>query len=603
MPRDLRVYQFGEFELDAGEHQLLRRGAEVRLRPKAFDTLLCLVERHGHVVSKEELLDRVWSGTNVSEAVLTHCIAEVRHALEDEARQPRYLRTLSLAGYKFIAPVEAKAVAGHEATPGPDSHASAGGRAADEGRPPSLPAIAVLPFTNLSTDPENEYFCDGLAEELLNGLTRVRGLRVVARTSAFSFKGRDADVREIGRQLNTTSVLEGSVRKSGDRLRISAQLIDTRDGYHVWSEQYERRLEDVFLVQDEISRAIVSRLAAGVQDADRRSLVPSPTRNMDAYRLYAKGRAFWHRRFHGGLATAMGCFQRAIDLDPQFALAYSGLADCHTTLGIFAFVRPEEAFTSATALANTALELEPALAEAHASRAMVAAFYEWDWTLAARELARAVDLAPGNALIHLWNGHYNSIVGRWEEAIREVRLAQDLDPLSPVVVANVGWTFSLAGQQERAIEELQKVLAIDPTNALALFYLCYAYGEAGRYDEALESVRKAIAVTGGMPWAAEFAGWVYGLSGDHEKARAVLGETLAQMGKRYIPSSGIAVMYLGLGEDNEALTWLERCVDERDALMPWIKFLPCLDRLRSHPRFESVLARVGLATSPDAPAI
>ena len=243
---DTRTYRFGEFILETADRQLLRKGNAVVLRPKAFETLLLLVSRHGHLVPKDDLLNGVWADTNVSEAVLTHCITEVRQALDDDPHKPRYLKTIPRIGYKFIAQVETIAAPAGDpdaaATPGPAT------------------AIAVLPFANMSGDPENEYFCDGLSEELINGLTKIGALRVVAHSSSFAFKGRDADVREIGRQLHVGSIVEGSVRKAGDRLRISAQLINAADGYHTWCEQYDRQLQDVFAIQDEISAAILGQL-------------------------------------------------------------------------------------------------------------------------------------------------------------------------------------------------------------------------------------------------------------------------------------------------------------------------------------------------------
>lgn len=275
------TYRFGDFALDAADHRLTKRCTEIRLRPKTFETLLFLVRRHGHAVPKDQLLDVIWAHTHVSEAVLTHCIAEVRQALGDNPRAPRYLKTLPKVGYKFIADVEGD------------------GRTADEGvflrtvpERRLASAIAVLPFANLSADRDNEYFCDGLSEELINALTKVRELRVVAHTSSFSFKGRDIDVREIGRQLAVGSVLEGSVRKSGDRLRISAQLIDTAAGYHVWSEQYDRTLKDVFDMQDEISRAVLSALTLGLLPRAPEPMIKPSARSMDAYLLYLQGRSF-----------------------------------------------------------------------------------------------------------------------------------------------------------------------------------------------------------------------------------------------------------------------------------------------------------------------
>jgi serine/threonine-protein kinase len=579
-----RTYRFGEFVLDAGEHRLLRSSVEVVLRPKAFETLLYLVQRHGHTVDKRELLDSVWAGTFVSEAVLTHCIAEVRKALQDDSRATRFLKTLPKVGYAFVAAVEA-------------DDSGSGPLAVLQGLPRQSPAsaIAVLPFANLSADPENEYFCDGLSEELINGLTKVPELRVVAHSSSFSFKGRDIDAREIGRQLGVGSILEGSVRKDSGRLRISAQLIDTADGYHRWGEQYDRRMEDVFAVQDEISRAVLGALKVELLGQGHGAIITPSTRNMDAYLLYLQGRFAWHRRFAGQLQLAMECFEQAIALDPGLALAYAGLADCFSTLGVWAFRPAHEVLPRAKELADESLALEPDLAEAHASRGLIHAFYDWDWVASERELSRALELNPGSALTHLWAGHLLSIVGRFDEAIAEVLHAQILDPLSPVVGANVGWTYHLAGDHGRAISEARKVLLRFPGNPMALLYLGYACAAAGRLAEAIDTFRAAAATAGGMPWAAESAGWVLALDGRSDEAREILRASIARMSESYVPSSAIACVHLGLGDDDAMFEWLKRAADERDALMPWLKHMPAFDRVRPDPRFQALLAQLGLS--------
>jgi len=583
MPHQPMTYRFGEYTLEPGEHRLLRANDEVALRPKAFETLLFLVSRHGHTVTKNELLDAVWPGTFVSDAVLTHCIAEVRQALQDDAQNPRLLRTMPKIGYAFVAEVRQSS--------GP---ADAGPflREVPERRPAS--AIAVLPFVNLSADPANEYFCDGLSEELTNRLTKVPELRVVAHSSSFSFKGRDTDVREIGRQLGVGSVLEGSVRKAGGRLRISAQLIDTAGGFHVWCEQYDRTLEDIFALQDEISQSVLAALRVELVKAERPPVITPSTANMEAYLLYLQGRSFWHRRFSGQLQKAMECFEQAIQKDPGFALAYSGLADSFSALGVWAFVPPHDAFPRATALARQALALDPALADAHASMALIHMFYDWDWAAAERELVRALALNPGSALVHLWAAHYLTIVGRFDEALAEVLHAQALDPLSSGLNANVGWTFYLAGRHGRAIDELQKVLARFPGNPMALLYLGFAMAAAGRPAEAVSFFEASAATPGGMPWAAESVGWAAAVSGDAERGRRVLEESMARSQTSYVPSSGIACLHLGLGDDDAMVEWLARCAEERDALMPWLKFMPAFDRVRPDPRFQAILAQIGL---------
>jgi TolB-like protein/Tfp pilus assembly protein PilF len=580
MPSDPGAFLFGDFSLRPDERRLLKGGIEVALRPKAFDTLRCLVERRDHAVTRHELLDTVWPDINVSEAVLTHCITEVRQALGDDVRRPQFVKTLSRHGYRFVAPV---------AQAGPDVPAPSPA--------PSVPpasAIAVLPFANLSGDAENDFLCDGVSEELINALTKDGGLQVVAHSSSFSLKGRDVDAREIGRQLNVGSILEGSIRRTGDRLRVSAQLIDAARGYHLWCDQYDRTLGDIFEIQDEIARAILSSLKGAVGGSARVPLVTRSTASIDAYVCYLQGRAFWHQRSGGYLERAMDCFGQAIARDPGFALAYTGLADSLSTLGIWGAARGRDVFPQAVTLANTAIELDPHLAEARASRAVTRLFWDWEWEEAEREFLAALDLNPGCAIIRLWYGHYLSIVGRMEEAITEMKAAQRLDRLSPICSANLGFTHYLAHQQASAVDELDRVLDRTPQNGLALFYLGWALIELGRYDDAVAALEKASEATHGMPFSQEGIGLAHGLAGRTEKARAILSEVQARAQTAYVPSTAIAAVYVGLGDDSGALDWLERSVDERDALLPWLRFMPCFDRLHGSPRFRTVVRRLGL---------
>jgi adenylate cyclase len=576
-----RTFRFGDFSLDSGERQLLKDGVEVVLRPKAFETLLCLLERHGHLIAKSELLDRVWPDTFVSESVLDHCISEIRKALEDDPRDPRYLKTIPRVGYKFMNAAE-------EVIPTVPETTSAT-------KAPPVWSIAVLPFANLSTDPNNEFFCDGLSEELINGLTKVSALRVVAHSSSFAFKGRNLDAREIGRQLNVAAILEGSVRRAGDRLRISTQLIDTAEGYHLWSEQYDRPLEDVFAIQDQISAVVLDTLKVEWLSQKGKDSARRPTGNMEAYELYLRGRSFWHRRYQGFMQKAMECFEEAMRKDPHFALAYTGLADTCSSLGVWGWSSPNEVFPKAAALVRGALDIDDKLAEAHASQGFIHTFYDWNWELAEKEFQRAIDLNPGCALIHLWNGHYLSIIGRSDEAIIEVKKAHNLDPMSPIMGANLGWTLFQASENDRAVRELQKVLEVDPHNAMARFYLGYPFAHSGKFEEAIEMFQEAMRLTGGMPWSAESTGWVYGLAGKRAKAKAILRESQSKVErKHYVPSSAFALIHLGLGETDEFFRCLEQGVGERDAFLPWIKTFPPFNRLHSDPRFSNLLHRLGL---------
>ncbi|MBN1831010.1 MAG: winged helix-turn-helix domain-containing protein [Deltaproteobacteria bacterium] len=560
---------------------MLRDGVEVVIRPKAFETLLCLLERHSHLITRSELMDRVWPDTFVSESVLDHCISEIRKALGDDPRNPRYLKTIPRVGYKFMNAVE-------EVIPtGPETRSAA--------KVPPAWSIAVLPFANISTEPNNEFFCDGLSEELINGFTKVSAMRVVAHSSSFAFKGRNLDVREIGRQLNVAAILEGSVRRAGNRLRISAQLIDTAEGFHLWSDQYDRPLEDVFAIQDEISAVILDTLKVEWLSQKGKDSARRPTGNMEAYELYLRGRSFWHRRYQGFMQKAMECFEQAIRKDSHFALAFTGLADTYSLLGVWGWSPPKEVFPKAASLVQGALDIDDKLAEAHASQGFIHTFYDWNWELADKELQRAIDLNPGCALNHLWNAHYLSIIGRMDEAIAEVRKAHSLDPMSPVVAANVGWTLFLASENDRAVGELQKALELDPHNAMAHFYLGYPFADSGKFGEAIEMFQEAMRLTGGMPWSAESLGWVYGLAGKRAKAKVILSEAQLRVErKQYVPSSAFALIHLGLGNTDEFFRCLARAFDERDAFLVWLKSSPTFKPLHSDPRFSNLMLNLGL---------
>jgi TolB-like protein len=409
--------------------------------------LVYLIEHRGRVVEKQELFEQVWKESFVTDNALTQEIKNIRRAVGDMADAPRYIKTVHKHGYRFIAEVAEERDAARKAAP--------------------VPSIAVLPFANLSADPENEYFCDGLAEELLNALARLKDLQVVARTSAFSFKDQELDVREIGRRLNATTVLEGSVRKTGTRLRVLTQLINAADGYHLWSERFDRQMGDVFAVQDEIALAIVDELKVKLLADEKTALVKRYTENADAYHSYLKGRYFWNKRFApGAMQKALEYFQQAVELDSHYALAYSGLADCYNLLGIWQFRPPEDVFPAASAAAEKALELDDTLVEAQTSRAFTIMLYAWHWLAAESEFKHAIELNFSYAPAHLWYAHYLCVMERFDEAIDEVKQAQDLEPLSLTINANAGFVLYLARRYKQSVEQLQKTLEPDPASVL-----------------------------------------------------------------------------------------------------------------------------------------
>ncbi len=463
------------------------------------------------------------------------------------------------------------------------------------------PSIAVLPFVNLSTDREQDYFCDGMAEEIINTLTHVEGLRVVARTSAFSFRGKNTDIREIGRRLNVGTILEGSVQKSGNRLRITSQLTSVADGYHLWSEKYDRDMgqlccpEDIFGIQDEISLTIVNKLKVKLFGEEKAKLTKRHTEDLDAYGLYLKGRYFWNKRTEDSLKKAAGYFEQAIERDPGYALSHVGLADSHILLAEYSFVPPKEAFPKARSAVMKALSIDQTLAEARTSLAFIKTLSDWDWIGAEREFQQAIKFNPGYATAHQWYGEHLTMRGKWVEALEELQRAQELDPLSLVVgVALAVGVLCGPRQYDRVIEESQKVLELDPNFGGALNALGIAYREKAMYEEAIQAFRKARTFDEGNTWVRAGLGHAYAVSGKNSEAQEVLHE-LEQLSKRkYVPPDNIALVYLGLGEKDLTFEYLEKAYQDRCVGMPWLRADPVFDSLRSEPKFKALLERIGL---------
>jgi Tfp pilus assembly protein PilF len=405
------------------------------------------------------------------------------------------------------------------------------------------------------------------------------------------------DVREIGQKLNVGWLLEGSVQKAADQLRISTQLVNATDGYHLWSEQYDRKMDDVFAIEDEISLAIVDKLKIKLLSREKTVLVKRYTENLEAYHLYLRGRYFWARRYEGGLVKALEHFQQAIEKDPRYALAYAGLADSYSQLGLWCFMPPRDAFPRAKAAAEKALEIDDMLAEAFTSLAMIGIYYDWDWSAAESHCKRAIMLNPGSALAHNYYAGYLCMIGRVEEGVAELNHALNLDPLSLPLNANLGWGLHLARKPKQAVEQLRRTVELDPNFGLAHYFLGLAYAQEQSYEEALAAFQKLIEVTGGFPWAAMFIGYVYALLGDIDKAEKVLQESQTLRKQKYVPSLGLAMIHLGLGERDKFFEWVDQAYEERDAALSWLKVMPESDSVRSDPRFQDLLGRMGLGSS------
>ncbi|MFN2566009.1 MAG: protein kinase [Gemmatimonadaceae bacterium] len=462
---------------------------------------------------------------------------------------------------------------------------------------PPLRSIAVLPFVNMSADQENEYFSDGMTEELINELAQVEGLRVPSRTSAFRFKGKQQDIRTIADSLGVSAVLEGSVRRAGNRLKVTAQLINAADGYHLWSETYERETRDVFAIQEEIAEAIVRTLKVKLTGADRARLVRQDTPDPEAYNLYLKGRYHWNRRTEEALKTAIPYFEQAIAEDRTFALAHAGLGDSYTLLVRYGALPPREGMPKAKAAALAALAIDSALAEALTTLAYVRLHYDWDRVSAEREFERAVALNPGYATAHQWYARYLTAVGRFDDAVRAVRRAQDLDPLSVIITAAVGYAYYFARDYDRAIAQCRKALEFDPNFSRAHYNLGLVYEQKSMFGEAIAEFQRAVALSGNTPTPLYLAalGHAYARSGRRDDASKVLRELGELSKRRYVPPYHTAVVYVGLGETDRMFEWLKKAYDERSEWLVYLHVEPVFDSLRSNPRFADLVRRIGIA--------
>ena len=464
---------------------------------------------------------------------------------------------------------------------------------------PRKASLAVLPFVNLSADPENEYFCDGLAEELVGALAKVDELRVAAWTSAFRFRGKgkdnDLNIRDVGKQLGVALVLEGSLRRSGNRLRISAKLLDAENGYHVWSERYDRELEDVFAIQEEIAGAIVAQLRVKLGLNDGKALIEAQTPSVEAYNLYLKGRYFWNRRRPADIEKAIESFQRALKEDARYAPALVGLADSYVVQGVQGARNPNDVFPRAREAAQKALEINSEMGEAFASLACVEAAYDWNWAAAEQHFQQAILLNPKNGTAHQWYASHLLIpVGRFAEGRRQVEIARQNDPLSLAILATEGLIAYFERDADRAIREYEKALEMDANFALAHYFLGQAYELKGRQEESIAAFTRAVESTPDSSEMAAALARAVALSGDGARAEAMLGKLRDKSANLYVSPVLFAQVLLGFGRNDEAIAELQRARELRATDLMWLKVRPVFDGLRGDARFADVVAAVGL---------
>ncbi len=579
--RRQRRYQFGEFTLDLETGFLRRQRDAVDVRAKAFDLLAYLVQHHGRVVTKDELVDAVWPGVAVTDNSLAQCMAEVRRVLGDDERN--IIRTIPRRGYVFAADVAAAV----------DDDLSL---TAATARRSGAPSIAVLPFLNLTADPDSDYFSDGLAEDILDLLTRVPGLKVIARTSSFAFKGRNEDVRGIARALGVGHVLEGSIRKSGNRIRISAQLIAAADGSHVWSQRYDRELADVFAIQDEIADAIAASLRVELGDRRLRDARRTTT-NLEAHQLYLKGRFQWGKRTAKALHMAIRHYQDAIAIAPEYAPAYAGLAECYVPLAYYGHMRPRDAWPKARLAAQQALAIDPTVAEARTVLAWTKTHLDHDPSAAEAELHAAIADDPDYSRARQALAEHLVATGRFEEAGEQIRRALVSDPIALNINAAVGLIDYYSGRFDRAVGQYRRTIDLDAYFYPTHWYLGLALAQCGRFDEAADALAEADRLSDRSTAVVAAIGMVHAATNDVERARKVLDELTRLSDTRYVSQVFVAAILIRLGDLDGALDRLEQAFDDR---CPWLLFSmvdPKLAPLRSHLRFQQLIQRLGLAAA------
>jgi len=573
----VRVLQFGVFEVDLRSGELYKHGLKIKLQDKPFQVLATLLERPGNVVTREELRQKLWSeGTFVDfEHSINIALNKLRAALGDSARNPRFIETLARHGYRFLAPVNRRLQA-----------SLSSGKI----------MLAVLPFDDLSHDPGQDYFSEGLTEEMITQLGRMhpRRLGVIARTTAMRFKGTDKRADQIGQDLGVSYILEGSVRRTPDRVRITAQLIQVSDQTHLWAETYDRKLSDVLDIQRDVAKRIAKSLAVELIPDQQMALSRASTRDSQAHEAYLKGRYFWNKRTEEEIKKAIAYFEQAIARDSGYALAYTGLCDCYETLALYGGFPPGVAAARSRVAASKALEIDDNLAEAHTSLAFANLLFDWDWLGAEREFKRALDLNPNCVTGHHWYGLFLALMGRFEEAFVQMKHSLELDPLSLVLNSHVGWFLYYAHRFEQAVGQLRKTLEIDPHFPLTIYFLGLNFLQKGRIDEAIAEFHTAQRLSGGHPAALAGLARAHGQAGRKTEGQQFLDRLRSLAKSRYISPYLVASAWMGLGDKGQAIDCLEKAFQERSGWMAHLKVDPVFDGLRTDARFENLLERVGL---------
>lgn len=583
-------YKFGGFKLDVTERLLYGPdGAVVSLKPKAVETLELLVRERGRLVSKDELMERLWPDAVVEESNLSQHIYLLRKVLGvgDDGRG--FIENVPRRGYRFTAAVEE--ASGDEAGAATSTRAGAAARAGGESSSAPINSLAVLPLANESADPEAEYLSDGITESIINRLSRLSQLRVMARSTVFHYKGQRVTPAEVGRELGVRAVLTGRVLQLGGRLIVRTELVDAADGWQLWGGQYDRRPADILELQEAIAQDISENLRLKLTGQDQERLTKRHTENAEAYHLFIKARYYLHKRLTETIQQATEYFQQAIDIDPSYAAAYVGLADSYPLLNLYGALTPQDAYSKAEAAALRALEIDETLAAAHNSLGVIKLFYEWDWEGAEAAFRRSTELKPGYPDAHQRYGMLLVARARFAEAADELERARELDPLSLITKTISGYPFYYARDFGRAAERFREVLEMDPNYSMAHFRLGLTYAQEGMYEEAVAELRRSVELSGDRDSVAAL-GYVCGLAGRGAEARAALSELESREKAGFVSSYDKALVHLGLGDVEASLGWLEKAHEERSYWLIYLRVDPALDPLRTRPRFVELLRKV-----------
>ncbi len=630
--------RFGEdFELDVSIYELRRSGRPLKLERIPMELLRLLIEQHGQLITREQIIEHIWGKDTFldTDNSINAAIRKVRHVLKDDPVRPRFVQTITGRGYRFIAPVSPdEPPPGSAATltaPVESEESDAGDTKGDPhyvARRKRLLAItvsillivagaiafqasrwrarasgsrvmlAVVPFTNLTGDVTQDYFSDGMTEEMIAQLGRTdpEHLGVIARTSVMHYKQDQKRLEQIGRELGVQYVLEGSVRRDSDKVRITAELIQVRDQTHVWSREYDRELSSLLTVQEEIAQQIADEIQLTLGEHKRSEPVLRPSlspRSYQAYEFYLKGRYFLNKRTPESLQQAIEYFQRAVGKDPNYARAYAGLADTYALISGYNLTPRTESMPKARAAALRALDLDENLAEAHNALALIEEMYDWDWQSAEKEFRRAIQLDANYATAHHWYAEYLTLQGRFDEAFAESERARQLDPLSLIIATDDGAIFYFSRQYDRAIEKFRGVLEMEPDFPRA-HLLTLAYAQKAMYAEALADIEKWQRVDDG-PWIHAHLAYIYGRAGQRKRAQAELAKLQQLDRRRPLDPAPILLAQIGMGNNDKAFALLEKAYKARSTMLATLKVEPVYDPLRSDPRFQELMQRVGLS--------